>query len=266
MIGIGEGYAKKILMMLYFTKSMLESIDEGIYFVDTQRRITFWNNGAEIISGFVKEEMIDRFCYDNILNHVSEQGQRLCHNGCPLHKTLIDGDERKVIVYLHHKDGHRVKILTRVFPIYEENKIVGAVEIFREISESSIKHVEYSENYSPEELKILAPYDQLTGLPNRRFLESFLNSKIMEFETLEIPFGVLFIDIDDFRNFNNTHGHELGDKVLKAVAKTFASAIRKSDVIGRCGGEEFVGIFPAVSISQLDIIGEKYACLQSILF
>lgn len=79
----------------------------------------------------------------------------------------------------------------------------------------------------------------------------------MEFELLDLPFGILFLDIDHFRDFNNNYGHALGDKVLKTISETLLSSIRKTDFIGRWGGEEFIGIFPMVPEKELGIIAEK---------
>ena len=107
----------------------------------------------------------------------------------------------------------------------------------------------------------MAYYDELTGLPNRRYLESILESRFIEFKNLKFGFGLLFMDIDNFRNFNNTYGHDMGDKVLKVVSNTFVSAIRKTDFVGRWGGEEFIGIFPMVSKLDLETIAEKIRVL-----
>ena len=108
---------------------------------------------------------------------------------------------------------------------------------------------------------MLALYDKLTKLPNRHYLDAVLESRFMEFQNLHLTFGILFIDIDDFRKFNNTYGHDIGDKVLKIAANTFTSAIRKTDFIGRWGGEEFIGIFPMVSNIELETIAEKIRIL-----
>ncbi len=67
--------------------------------------------------------------YDNILNHVDDNNNQLCKNGCPLHKTIKDGLNREAGVYLHHKDGHRVSVALRTIPLYSDGKIIGAVEV-----------------------------------------------------------------------------------------------------------------------------------------
>lgn len=244
-----------------FYNSILENLYEGIYFVDVDRTITFWNKGAELITGFYSDEIIGKHCNDNILNHVDENGNKLCLSGCPLHKSLMDGEERNAVVFLHHKDGHRVKIHTNITPLVENGKIIGGIEVFREISENKPLMMEEKESYSEEELKVIALHDQLTGIPNRRYAESFLNAKINEYKDLGIALGVIFGDIDNFGNFNNTYGHELGDKVLKTVSNTMLNAIRKNDLIGRWGGEEFLVILPAIDYDELEKNAEKIRML-----
>jgi diguanylate cyclase (GGDEF)-like protein/PAS domain S-box-containing protein len=228
-----------------FYKSIISNIYEGIYFVDNERIITFWNGGAERITGFSEDEVIGKCCMDNILNHVDETGKGLCMDGCPLHNTIQDGCKREAIVYLHHKDGHRVPVSVRAIPIIENDKIIGAAEIFTDESE---KH---EVRKDIEAYKIQAMTDQLTGLPNRRYVDSFHSSRFKEFFELGLKYGILFMDIDKFKNFNDTYGHEIGDEVLKMVSKTFLATTRSSDLIGRYGGEEFIAILTGLDEKAL---------------
>jgi diguanylate cyclase (GGDEF)-like protein/PAS domain S-box-containing protein len=224
-----------------FFKSILNNISDGVYFVDKNRRIVFWNRGAERITGFTAEEVLGESCYSNILNHVDVFGNNLCQNGCPLYKTIIDGKERKVSVYLHHKQGHRVPVTVSSSPIMDGDEIIGAVELF---VDDSGKH-EILNNL--EEYKLLSLTDPLTGLPNRRCIDVFLSSRYNEFKMADIPFGILFVDIDKFKDFNDTYGHDIGDEVLKMISKTCAGKLRTADMFGRYGGEEFVGIMSGAS-------------------
>lgn len=212
--------------------------NDGIYFVDTDRRITFWNKGAEKISGFSAEEMINRRCQDNILNHINGDGENLCKGSCPLAKTLEDGKDRQAPVFLHHKDGQRVPVHVRIIPIQKDNKIIGAVELF---NDESAPHA-YSFEDSAD-LKDLAFRDQLTGLPNRRLAEYYIDGKINGYANLEVPFWLAILDVDSFKQINDLYGHNAGDKILKAAAKTMMNVIGPSDFAGRWGGDEFVLIF-----------------------
>jgi diguanylate cyclase (GGDEF)-like protein len=191
------------------------------------------------------EEVIGKRCADNVLNHVDETGNSLCLCGCPLHNTIQDGETREAKVYLHHKDGHLVPVTVRAIPMIDQNQIIGAVEIFIDDSE---KHEAMKDI---EEYKVLAMVDQLTGLPNRRHIDSFISSKYKEYKELDIKFGILFIDIDKFKNFNDNYGHDMGDEVLKMISSSFLGATRATDLIGRYGGEEFIGIFAGVNGDSL---------------
>ena len=84
-------------------KKVIENINDGVYFVDRDRNITFWNKAAEEMTGFLSVEVEGRCCTDNILNHVDEDFNPLCICGCPLEKTLNDGKPREETVYLHNR-------------------------------------------------------------------------------------------------------------------------------------------------------------------
>ncbi len=240
---------------LDFSKEVLDNFYEGVYFVNTERKITFWNKGAERISGFSSKDVINQKCMADILNHVDNHGNKLCINGCPLHKTLVDGNIRNADVYLHHKKGHRVPIRVRTIPLLTDNKLVGAVEVFVDNS----KEIQLTKDI--EKLKSIAMYDQLTNLANRRYLQSYLESKLIEFKNLNVNFGIAFIDIDDFKKVNDVYGHDIGDEVLKVISKTLQSSVRKNDLVGRWGGEEFIAIFSGISQENLKIITEKLRML-----
>ena len=86
-------------------KTIVENLSDGIYMVDRERQITYWNRGAERISGYSSAEVVGRHCFDNILGHVDAAGNSLCHSACPLAQTMSDGDAREVSIWLKHADG-----------------------------------------------------------------------------------------------------------------------------------------------------------------
>jgi len=232
-------------------KQILDELSEGVYFVDKDRKITYWNKGAEEISGFKAEDVVGKHCYANVLRHIDDNGTALCKGGCPLHKTLLDGQERNAGVYLHHRDGHRVSVAVNTIPIYEQGAIIGAAEIFTDDNKRATLHK------TLEKYKELALYDALTELPNRRYIDTFLENQLREFEDLGISFALIMMDIDHFKLFNDTYGHDVGDLVLKMVAKTFRDIFRKNDVVGRWGGEEFLAVLKESSLDELKEITER---------
>ncbi len=236
--------------------ALLEQINDGIYFVDRNRVITYWNKAAEMITGFSASEVIGRSCSDNILNHVDGDGLQLCLHGCPLEKSISDTKNRETKVYLHHKEGHRIPVLVRTSPyVDEEGECLGGIELFTDISNIS------SEKERIEELEKLAMIDSLTEVANRYYISQQLESSFEELKRYQMPFGILFFDIDHFKIFNDTYGHDIGDKVLKLVSRTVQRNLRPFDLFGRWGGEEFIGIIRNVNDDELKQVAERFRVL-----
>jgi diguanylate cyclase (GGDEF)-like protein len=99
--------------------------------------------------------------------------------------------------------------------------------------------------------------DDLTGLPNRRYLEGALHANLEELRRNDRGFGVLLIDIDNFREVNELLGRKYGDKVIRAVGNTLKQRTRPFDVVGRAGGEEFFATIANVSRESLEMVAEK---------
>jgi len=233
-------------------KDFIENMHDGLYFVDTDRKIIYWNKSAENITGYKANEVTGFSCSDNILIHVDGKGNSLCLRKCPLAFTIEDGKTREAEVYLHHKDGHRVPVWVRVSPLLDtQGKIVGGAELFSDLSSREPIQLKI------EELEKLAFLDNLTELANRRFIELELESRFAEMKRYGLSFGILMMDIDHFKTFNDTYGHDIGDLVLKTVAKTLKTNARPFDLFGRWGGEEFLGIIRNVDISVLKKIGNR---------
>ncbi|MFO7585655.1 MAG: sensor domain-containing diguanylate cyclase [Anaerolineales bacterium] len=240
---------------LDFYKSLVDNLFDGVYFVDTDRRITYWNQGAERITGYQADQVVGRFCRDNILNHCTENGEELCLVKCPLTKCLNSGSETEAEVFLHHADGHRVPVLIRVSPILENGQIIGAVEIFSNSSRLM------QARRRAQEMELMALKDTLTGVANRRAGEARVKAILLEFKHLQQSFGILFADIDHFKKINDIHGHETGDRVLQMVANSLSYNLREDDMVCRWGGEEFLIIIRDVDQDKMEKITKKLLIL-----
>ena len=235
-----------------FYKRLLDNLQDGVYFVDPERRITFWSKGAERLTGFTSAEVTGRHCWDSLLSHVDAQGCQLCTGDCPLTASIREGNDRQMELFLHHKAGHRLPILVRVSPIRNsEGVIVGAVETF------SDSYTKISALDKIVELEGLAFLDPVTGVGNRRYVEVRLHASLESYERYGWPFGVMFLDLDEFKKVNDTFGHDAGDKVLRMVARTLGANLRSMDSFGRWGGEEFLAVISNPSAEQLHMVAER---------
>lgn len=224
-----------------FFRLILDHVADGVYFVDRDRRILYWNKAAEAMTGFTAREVLGRDCRDDILCYMDADGQSLCAEQCRPDMLADDSDAPQVEVYLRHKKGHRIPVKAKSEPIRDDDgNVTGSVEVFSDASEH-LACLEQVEQLTRETLR-----DPLTGIGNRRYAEISLNARFDEANRYGWPFGVLFMDIDKFKDVNDTHGHDVGDDVLRAVANTLAANVRSFDFVGRWGGEEFLVVMPNV--------------------
>jgi diguanylate cyclase (GGDEF)-like protein/PAS domain S-box-containing protein len=225
---------------------ILDALHDGVYVTDRERRIVYWNRSAERISGRTADEAIGHNCSDNLIMHVDDQGHSLCAKGCPLRETLADGQPREASVYLQHAAGHRLPVRVQVQPLVDQQgNVLGAVEVF---SDNSARLAALQQL---EQLQSLAYIDPVTGVGNRRYTEQTLQARLEELRRYGWSFAVLFIDVDHFKDVNDAHGHEIGDRMLRTVARTLAGSLRSFDFLGRWGGEEFVAVVPMQLDTQL---------------
>lgn len=217
-------------------RDIVDNLRDGVYIVDRRRVITYWNKGAERISGYAAERVLGHSCSDNILNHINVEGVELCRGDCPLAACMADGQVREADVFLHHADGHRVPVLVRATPIRDaQGTVVGAVETFTGDAGLVALRQEL------RDLRQSLQTDALTGIANRPSLEGRLHALVVEMaHHRQIAPAILFADIDHFKRVNDDYGHDVGDRALRMVAETLRYNMRRTDLVGRWGGEEFV--------------------------
>jgi diguanylate cyclase (GGDEF)-like protein/PAS domain S-box-containing protein len=237
-----------------FFEDVLDQISDGVYFVTTDRRITYWNGGAERITGYGADEVLGHSCGEGILRHVNGAGSQLCLRGCPLLAVMEDGKPREAQVYLHHKDGHRVPVTVRGQALRSpDGETVGSVEVF---------HIRGANPYASQRRdRRDDSLDTVTGLAPRRFGELHLSTLIRAVAEQATTLGVLYIDADHFKNVNDTFGHKTGDEVLRMVRQSLVNGLRRGDIPVRWGGEEFLALLPGTDQAGLAATAERVRML-----
>lgn len=237
-------------------EQVLDNLHDAVYVLDRDRRIVLWNRAAERITGYERAAVIGRRCRDGLLVHVDNVGCQMCHGRCPAASVMSDGVSRDTELYLRHRDGHRVPIRVRATPLLDgDGEVIGALEMFSDNS------AERAHRERLEDLERFALLDHLTELPNRRALDEELTAREARFNRYGRAYGLLLIDIDDFKQVNDSWGHDVGDRVLTMVARTLAATTRSGDVVGRWGGEEFLVVLSAEDEAALQVAGERYRAM-----
>ncbi len=157
-----------------------------------------------------------------------------------------------------------------VWPLMIGNRLVGLLEVVSREDDSAFlenqdlfatiaEHMSLALNSTLmfENAEKLATYDPLTGIANHRTMQEFLAKRILESERSNSLIGVIMLDVDHFRKFNEEEGHDAGDRVLKLVANVIKNSVRPYDLGARYGGEEFTVVMPGVNAQEALVVAER---------
>jgi diguanylate cyclase (GGDEF)-like protein/PAS domain S-box-containing protein len=198
---------------------------------DSNRELVRWSPQAEVIFGWDEKSMLGKTITENPLLH---EGDGQVMSG--LIERLLSGHEPREtsVTRNYRKDGNTIWCeWYHSALVGDDGKVVSLLSFVQDVS---------SRIQAEERLQYMATRDALTGLPNRLMLHERLTHAITQARRSGRRVGVLFIDLDRFKNVNDTLGHRIGDELLKHVTRALADALRESDLLARLGGDEFMVI------------------------
>lgn len=228
--------------------ALLNLTRDSIFVLDNKNSIMFWNRGAEILYGYKGEEVINKYVSD-ILKTVYPIPLKEIHN-IMLNKKYWEGE------LIHKKkDGTSITVLSRwALEVNDHNEPTRVLVTNTDISESK--------SYQ-KKIHYLATHDTLTGLANRALLEDRLQHAINQARKNNSSLATLFIDLNRFKNINDSLGHDKGDLLLKEIATRLTCILSKGDTVARLGGDEFVIILENVEKAE-DVCGIAERILKNI--
>lgn len=212
-------------------RTTLMSVGDGVIATDSYGRVVIMNQVAEYLTGWALSEVIGKpfarvFIVKN--EHTGEPSDDIAS------EVLQTGETTEVHdLVLTSRNGREIPIEKTASPIKDSNnEITGVVVVFRDFTEKKEKQ---------KEVEYLSFHDHLTGLYNRRYMDDALDRMDTE---RNLPFAIMVLDVNGLKLTNDAFGHEIGDKLLKAVAEIIHASCRADDVICRTGGDEFAILLP----------------------
>jgi diguanylate cyclase (GGDEF)-like protein/PAS domain S-box-containing protein len=216
-------------------RAIFESAQDAIFTKDLEGRYTRVNAACASLFGLTLDEMRGQTDFDlfppEVARHTQEIDRAVLGRG---EATLIE--DTKPIADARHT-FHVSKVPLRD----ASGNIVGLAGIARDITERVRME---------EQLAYMATHDALTGLPNRRLFNDRLNVALAHAYRYQQKLAVMLLDLDYFKDVNDTLGHSVGDQLLQAVGERLTSLLRQSDTVARMGGDEFMLIIPEVAQAE----------------
>jgi len=234
-------------------KVLSSAARDAIIIMDDKGSVTFWNQGAERIFGYMKEEMIGRELHATIAPEYYYDDYKLAMNqfrktgkGTFVGKTV----ELKAM----KKDNTLIDAELSLTSIKLHNEW-NAVGIIRDVTERIKAEEELIRAY--KKMDILAHTDHLTQLSNRRDMMEKIHYEQVRFQRNVVPFSLSLGDLDGFKKINDIYGHEAGDETLVQIADIMKKTTREQDIVSRWGGEEFMLLYPKTDSKGAKIITDK---------
>jgi diguanylate cyclase (GGDEF)-like protein/PAS domain S-box-containing protein len=236
-----------------FFRSILEDLHLAVYVVNREGKFVFWNDGAERITGYLRQDVIGRIDNDNLLGETDGDGKDLAG---PLAPTAVAIREGKPIlshqVSLRHKSGHRVPVELWSFPVRNaEGAIVGAAETFDE----SVSISDWDRRQT--KLATYGCIDQVSGVLNHGMIQSHLRESLGVFAEHHVPFSILCIQLDHLAEVLARDGPGAIASVLRVVGQTLENTLRPTDFLGRWQQNQFLAILTECSAAEITPASER---------
>jgi diguanylate cyclase (GGDEF)-like protein/PAS domain S-box-containing protein len=233
-------------------RCILESLPAGLCVVDMEKKIVFWSDGAERITGHLRHEVIGHSCTSETLLHCEQPDCEFCSEDCPVTRSMKTSHPADAIGVLHHKSGYEVPVRIRAVPVHNQHgSIIGAVETFEELQPAA------SSNRRDEGPKVPGWMDEDTNVASPTLMRAHLRETLTTFAELRVPFGVICLRLEGLTHFRASLGPEAGSSLLRVVARSLESTLSTTDVIGRWSDDQFLLILNGCRDDALPSVCER---------
>jgi diguanylate cyclase (GGDEF)-like protein/PAS domain S-box-containing protein len=210
-----------------YYKALFRYSPIAIVVLDMEMNVLSANPAFERLLGYPLEEVIGKNLDEMIApSQFWDQANQYTQH-------VLCGEKVNCSVVRKRKDGNLIDLDLFGVPVILDGKQIGVLGIYNDISERK---------RNEERLQYLATHDSLTGLPNRSLFQDRLQNALERAQRNHKSLGILFMDLDGFKQVNDAYGHEIGDMVLRIVSQRLSSLLRASDTVARLGGDEFAFI------------------------
>ena len=228
---------------------LLMSTGEAIYGIDLQGDCTFANPACLRMLGYRDDQDLLGKNMHALIHHTRPDGSSYPEEECRIYQAFRESKGTHVDdEVLWRQDGTRFPAEYWSYPIYKDDQVVGSVVTFLDITERK---------EGEEKIQHMAYYDLLTDLPNRTLFQENLQRAILMVREENKSLALLLMDLDHFREINDTLGHHRGDILLKQVGSRLQNTVYHKDIVSRLGGDEFAVLLPLAESEHASLVARK---------
>jgi diguanylate cyclase (GGDEF)-like protein/PAS domain S-box-containing protein len=233
-------------------RTVLESMQTGLYIVDCEQKIQFWNDGAETITGHLRQDVMGHFCRDFFPSQREAGKNGVCELGGALASVLRDRRPTIAEVTLRHKAGHQVTVRVRAVPIRNRTgSVIGAAETM---------DADPWAFYADRRHRKLSSYgcmDEATGVLSTGYIHTHLRESLTTYAEHRMPCGILCIQMDSMERFGAAYGAAAVTAALRAVGQSVERSLRPTDFVGHAGGNIFLAVLTEYTGPDLSKTAER---------
>jgi len=233
-------------------RTVLEILSTGVYLVDVDRKIAFWNDGAEKITGYLRQDVVGRVFRENLLAEHEAEEPIASEAVNALDLVLREGRSVIAEASLRHKTGHRIPVRLHAVPIRNSHgSIVGAAESFS----ATITATEGERRQ--QKLQDYGYIDATTGAASASYMESHLRESLLTFAELPIPFSILSLEVDRLDSLRSKYGPNAIMTLQRVVTDSLDNALRPTDFLGCWRGQQFLAILTDCSEKEIAAVANR---------
>jgi diguanylate cyclase (GGDEF)-like protein/PAS domain S-box-containing protein len=235
-------------------RDILDCLQIGVSVLDLQKKIVFWSDGAEKVTGYARIEVLGHSCMENVLRHCNSSSCEMCTSECPFATALHHGRPVGSMGSIQHKLGYWAPVHIWAAPLRDEHgSIIGIIQTFE--SDFAIANPDPNDRSMKEH----GCLDFATELPNQTMMQSHLRESLALFAELKIPFGVLCIEVQGMQQFRSRYGAGASASSFRALARTLRNSVWPADFVGRWKEDRFLLILSGCDQEALRAVGARMA-------
>ncbi len=233
-------------------RDILDGLQIGVSVLDLEKKIVFWSDGAEQITGYTRIDVMGHSCAQSILLHCNLSSCEMCAGKCPMAIALHDAKPVEGMSFIHHKAGHWIPVHTWAIPLRNKHgSIMGIIQTFEDDSVVAAPEPIGRSSMARRWL------DDITGLPTQTMMLSHLHTTLRAFTDRQVAFSIVCLEAPELSQFRARYGQEASKSILQVLARALRNTVWPTDFVGHWSESRFLVILSGCGEDALQSVCDR---------